>query len=599
MIPLCLPLAIPALLLALAQAGAGQSEEDLYRKVARSTALIYKSAGLSPAGFGSGFLVDEPHRLVITARHVLQNLDGGMVDSAMVAFAQVKDGDIVTEAAHYRRNWQALALRGKVVYESVRSDMAILQLDKLPAGLKPLELAAKPARPGQMVHVIGNSSQNMGGLFSYCQGYVRNAFFWDEMGARIVATQAPLNKGDSGGPIVNQRGQVVGLAYMSGSTSDKYKNSAVFDMQVTGLGICVSEIREAVDEVRSRLLATKKAGPPAGLLTTTFQGQPRAAVHLVTMDKDVLHRIRVKAKGFTPELYIDQLFISPPPGAFAAASELEHLFTPTETKEYRLQVVVFPGGDIPTGPLPYTVSVEQVAFQPETAIQEPQLKLNQQIRKFESGKLYKITVRGKGFEPDLQIVDGAKTVQTRFNGGKRADAGAGQWLLEAAGLTPTDYETSLTFAAPRTADYRILVAVSPFSPPQKEPRDYSLEIAELQVDWSASGQLTAKDPLYPQAGPFKVHTVKLEAGNTYQIDLMSTTFVTFLVLEDSAGKVLMKGFDAASLNSQLVFRPTKTDTYRLVATSHQTNASGSYLLAVTRNPGTQPRPAKVQKKQGK
>src|SRR5947199_4293865 len=125
-----------AVALALIHARAGQGNEKLYGKVALSTAVVYKSG--SPYGSGTGFLIDEKERLLLTARHVLEKPGGGLVDSASVIFAQTKDGEIITDVAHYRKNWQALALSGKVVYENVRRDMAIVQLDKLPSGVRAL-----------------------------------------------------------------------------------------------------------------------------------------------------------------------------------------------------------------------------------------------------------------------------------------------------------------------------------------------------------------------------------------------------------------------------------------------------------------------------
>src|SRR5688572_13588532 len=134
--------------LGLACAGRLHADEQLYRKVASSTAMVHKSEGVLAGGSGTGFLVDAKERLLVTARHVVENSKGGIVRSVVVVFAESKDGDIITESSHYRRNWEALALRGNVIYDSVRRDLAIIQVDKLPAGIKPLELAARPARPG-------------------------------------------------------------------------------------------------------------------------------------------------------------------------------------------------------------------------------------------------------------------------------------------------------------------------------------------------------------------------------------------------------------------------------------------------------------------
>ena len=182
-------LIVLALALCLLDAGPSRASEELYRRVVPSTAVIYKSQGPF-FGAGTGFLVDAEERLLVTARHVVENASGGIAPAAHVIFAQTAGGEVIAEASYYRNNWQKLAVKGKVVYESVRCDMAILQLEKLPPGVKALPLAASKARPGQLIHQVGNSGDRFGALFSYCQGHVRSAFYWEEMGAAVVASQA-------------------------------------------------------------------------------------------------------------------------------------------------------------------------------------------------------------------------------------------------------------------------------------------------------------------------------------------------------------------------------------------------------------------------
>jgi hypothetical protein len=599
MLPFNKPLGVEVLAVALsfALAGPGQGNEDLYRKLAPSTAVIYKT-GPFPNGFGSGFLVDAKERLLVTARHVLEKPGGGIVDSATVIFAQTKDGEIITDVGHYRKKAQTLSIRGKVVYDSVRRDMAVLQLDTVPSGVKPLVLAAKPARPAQTIHVIGNSTETLGGVFNYCQGYVRNVFHWDMLGARVLATQAPVNKGDSGGPMLNGQGEVVGLAFMTGSMQEKYKLSALYDMQVTALGVCVSEIREGLKELRTQLAKADKQ--PESSKTTSFKGQTQAGVHFVAMDKDILYRIKVKAAGFVPDLRIDNLLLNPTPTPWPAGAEAEYLYTPKESKQYRFQISPFPGRDIVKGSPSYALNVEEVAFQTETVFKERELRLNEVVRKFQTGKMYKITVRGKGFEPDVQIIDGTKALLTRLNNANRGSAGgAAERFAEAVGLTDASYETSLMFAAPKTAEYRIVIAISPFSTPRKTPFDYTLEIGEQKAELWVSAKLTSADPLYRQLGPFKSHPVKLAAGKTYQIDMITTAFDSRVVLEDSIGNVLMEGFDAEGFNGRLVYRATKTDTYRVIATAHERNATGSYIVTVAENPDARQGPPRFDMKQGK
>jgi len=62
--------------------------------------------------------------------------------------------------------------------------------------------------------------------------------------------------------------------------------------------------------------------------------------------------------------------------------------------------------------------------------------------------------------------------------------------------------------------------------------------------------------------------------------LLTTAFDSKLVLEDAAGKEVMKGFDAEGFNARLFFRPTATGMYRVVATSNQLDSTGPYTLTV-------------------
>jgi hypothetical protein len=190
----------------------------------------------------------------------------------------------------------------------------------------------------------------------------------------------------------------------------------------------------------------------------------------------------------------------------------------------------------------------------------------------------------------VQILEGAKTVLTQYNNANRASAGAAERFVEAVGLVDTNYETSVMFAVPKTAEYRIVVGISPFSAPRKIPFDYSVDIAEHKADLWVRDQLTATDPLYRQTGRFKSHEVKLTAGKTYQIDMLTTVFDSHVLLEDSTGKIVMEGFDVEGFNGRLIFRATKTDTYRVIATAHEAGATGGYIVTVAENPNAQPPP---------
>jgi hypothetical protein len=92
-------------------------------------------------------------------------------------------------------------------------------LDSLPDGIEELPLASRSPEPGETVHSVGNSGLADGDvLWRYARGCVRLVYLKSVSTprgmtkVRLVETQSPVNKGDSGGPVVNDHGRLVGVA---------------------------------------------------------------------------------------------------------------------------------------------------------------------------------------------------------------------------------------------------------------------------------------------------------------------------------------------------------------------------------------------------
>lgn len=80
----------------------------------------------------------------------------------------------------------------------------------------------------------------------------------------------------------------------------------------------------------------------------------------------------------------------------------------------------------------------------------------------------------------------------------------------------------------------------------------------------------------------RVFNVRMSAGQTYVIDLTSSAFDPYLFLEDSTGRLLRSNDDGGvGLNSRIVFTPTRSGTYRIVVSSYQANATGSFKLRIS------------------
>jgi S1-C subfamily serine protease len=196
------------------------------------------------SSFGTGALIDGRRRLVVTNYHVVEKRP-----EVIVFFPSFDNGQVVTDPKHYITN--RLGIRGKVIHFDIEHDLAIIELETLPAGVKPLPLARQSVRPGQVIHAIGNSGLNDGTLWRYSKGEVRSVYHRKaktafgngsvmEIDTRVVESQIPSNKGDSGGPLVNDRGELV--AVTQGNKPQE---------QLISFGIELTEVQKVLETVGS------------------------------------------------------------------------------------------------------------------------------------------------------------------------------------------------------------------------------------------------------------------------------------------------------------------------------------------------------------
>ncbi len=200
---------------------------DLYQRVNPSVVhiLVYQNRGDTfPLGSGSGFVYDSAGRIV-TNNHVVA--DGAVFE--------------VIFASGERR-------RAEVIGSDVDSDLAVVEVESLPAGAQPIELGdSGTLRVGQLVIAIGNPFGEQGsmslGIVSGLGRSLESQRSLDEAGGRyslpeVIQTDAPINPGNSGGPLLNLQGQVVGVNSAIRSTTGV--NSGV------GFSIPVNAIRRII-----------------------------------------------------------------------------------------------------------------------------------------------------------------------------------------------------------------------------------------------------------------------------------------------------------------------------------------------------------------
>ena len=155
-----------------------QEQQALFEQVAPSVVFI-----ATKEGFGSGFFVDR-EGLVLTSAHVV---------------ADRRTVDVVL--------FDGRKMQGQVV-EIGRNDVDLALVRLSVKNVVALGLSERAAvRVGTWIASVGHG---LGGAWTFTTGMVTNIY---PLGRDhpVFQTQIPLNPGNSGGPIVDRRGQVLGI----------------------------------------------------------------------------------------------------------------------------------------------------------------------------------------------------------------------------------------------------------------------------------------------------------------------------------------------------------------------------------------------------
>lgn len=148
--------------------------------------------------FGAGVLLE--NQVVLTNLHVVEGAEslGAMVYDPRRTTYSPLDGGLNRYLFEYQRDlWPAKLTRADPVV-----DLAIVTLDHSIAPGVPLTLATEPPRPGERVVVLGHPGE---ALWSSTVGIV------SAIHHGVIQHDAPVSPGNSGGPLLDDQGRVVGI----------------------------------------------------------------------------------------------------------------------------------------------------------------------------------------------------------------------------------------------------------------------------------------------------------------------------------------------------------------------------------------------------
>lgn len=218
---------------------------QLYSSVAPAVVIVRTSDG-----HGSGFLVS-PDGLIVTNHHVVES---GLRHRANGSYAMVNIGALSNEGI---MRLQGEAVEASLLKVDPANDLALLKLSR-PAGAPPLpfiRLSATAPRPGTDCAIIGHPSSGMIWTYRPCQVSSVGDFPRDMVNLvvarlsasaadkaeietfvkgrplrRILLTSAQANPGDSGGPVVDEQGALIGVTF--GGPGDSKEDKFTFHVHL-------------------------------------------------------------------------------------------------------------------------------------------------------------------------------------------------------------------------------------------------------------------------------------------------------------------------------------------------------------------------------
>jgi S1-C subfamily serine protease len=183
----------------IAGGGAGLSTQEVVGRSSPGTVVVtvggeidnLRGTVVGQQGLGTGFVVDSTGH-ILTNQHVIEGFD-----TAAVSF---QDGSL---------------LRARVLGEDPSTDVAVLKVDRLPEGVRPLPLGDSAGLVvGDPVVALGNP---LGQQYTATTGIVsaleRVIDAPDQLTViqNAIQTDAAINPGNSGGPLLDHAARVIGI----------------------------------------------------------------------------------------------------------------------------------------------------------------------------------------------------------------------------------------------------------------------------------------------------------------------------------------------------------------------------------------------------
>ncbi len=203
--------------------------------------------GFGWGGFGGFGGNSQPQTQQIhgTGTGIVMTEDGYIVTNAHVVYdsSEYECGQAVEVSVLFSDETE---LEAKIIAFDTETDIAVLKVDE--TGLTPAEFGnSDDLRVGELVIAIGNplGFDLFGSVTSGIVSALDRQIAINDKNMNLIQTDAAINSGNSGGPLVNSCGQVIGIN--SAKMSSSYASSA--SIEGLGFAIPITEAKIIIDDL--------------------------------------------------------------------------------------------------------------------------------------------------------------------------------------------------------------------------------------------------------------------------------------------------------------------------------------------------------------
>ena len=301
--------------------------KEIYQKAGPGVVFIFASKGSSKGSGGTGSIIT-PEGLVITNAHLFIQKDSSKLLSNISVFLKPDrvTGDHKADLAK--------GYRGEILAYDLPLDLALIQIVNSDKKFETIPFAnSEIIDIGQQVYAIGHPEQ--GGLWSLTTGVISARWknYGGVQGKDLFQTDASINRGNSGGPLLDDQAAMIGINSMiarkaaDGLTITDVNFSIQTKVAIDWLnqkGYSISAVRPAAPKPQPPAQLTEKPKAPQ-TVPEKIAVKPEHPENKEEIDPPVAEKPMQKQPALTQEKPREETAPQPPP-----APKLSKPATPEE-----------------------------------------------------------------------------------------------------------------------------------------------------------------------------------------------------------------------------------------------------------------------------